>query len=76
MYMYASNVENIVKRFLGNVVHCISATEHILRYMLVGCSRILDLFHSMEELEELEILEIFPFWIFHFGNIGWKIQFP
>ena len=38
--MYASNVENVEKRFLGKVIHCISAKKkHILRYMLVGCSR-------------------------------------
>ena len=27
------------KRFLGKVIHCISAKKNILRYMLVGCSR-------------------------------------
>ena len=39
--MYASNVENVEKRFFGKVIHCISAKKHILRYMLVGCSRTL-----------------------------------
>ena len=39
--MYASNVKMSKKRFLGKVIHCISAKKHILRYMLVGCSRIL-----------------------------------
>ena len=33
--MYASNVENVEKRFLGKVIHCISAKKHILRYILV-----------------------------------------
>ena len=29
------------KRFFGKVIHCISAKKHILRSMLVGCSRFL-----------------------------------
>ena len=37
--MYASNMENAEKRFLGKVIYCISTKKHILRYMLVGCSR-------------------------------------
>ena len=27
------------KRFLGKIIQCISTKKHILRYMLVGCSR-------------------------------------
>ena len=28
------------KRFWRKVIHCISAKKHVLRYMLVGCSRL------------------------------------
>ena len=38
MYV-CSNVENVEKKGLGEIIHSISAKKHILRYMLVGCSR-------------------------------------